>query len=441
MFPYPSGAGLHVGHPKGYTATDVVARLQAHAGLQRAAPDGLGRVRPAGRARARCARTSTPRVITKRNIDTFRRQIKRLGFCYDWEREISTASPDYYKWTQWIFLKLFERGLAYLAEVPVNWCPALGTVLANEEVKDGTYVETGDPVERRMMQQWMLRITAYAERLLDDLDGLDWPDGVKEMQRNWIGKSVGAEITLRGRRSRRVVHGLHDAARHAVRRHLLRARARAPAGRAASRPSRSARAVQAYVREAAKRCRARAPAPTRRRPACSPAPSRCNPVTGKRLPIWIADYVLMSYGTGAIMAVPAHDERDHAFADAVRPADRRGRRPAAPCRCRKPPTPATARWSTREFLDGLDVDAAKARMIAWLEAHGKGAARVQYRLRDWLFSRQRYWGEPFPLVRLADGTRDAGPDRPAAGRAAADRRVPARPPTASRRWRAPATTG
>src|SRR4029453_6391160 len=193
MFPYPSGAGLHVGHPEGYTATDVIARLRRMQGYNVLHPmgwDAFGL--PAERAAMR--ENIHPAVITKRNIDTFRKQIKRLGFSYDWQSEISTANPDYYKWTQWIFLRLFERDLAYVAEMPVNWCPALGTVLANEEVKDGRYVETGDPVERRMMQQWMLRIRAVAGGLLDDLEGLDWPEGVKDMQRNWIGKAVGAEI-------------------------------------------------------------------------------------------------------------------------------------------------------------------------------------------------------------------------------------------------------
>ncbi len=197
MFPYPSGAGLHVGHPEGYTATDVVARLQADAGLQRAAPHGLGRLRAAGRAVRRSATGKHPAEITQRNVDNFRRQIQRLGFSYDWDREVNTSAVDYYRWTQWIFLKLYEQGLAYMAEVPVNWCPALGTVLANEEVKDGKYVETGDPVERRNMRQWMLKITVYAERLLDDLELVDWPEHVKEMQRNWIGRSEGAAVTFR----------------------------------------------------------------------------------------------------------------------------------------------------------------------------------------------------------------------------------------------------
>ena len=363
---------------------------------------GLGR--PPDRAAMR--ENIHPAVITERNVDTFRRQIKRLGFSYDWDREISTARPDYYRWTQWIFLRLYERGLAYVAEMPVNWCPALGTVLANEEVKDGRYVETGDPVERRNMQQWMLRITAYAERLLADLDGLDWPDGVKDMQRNWIGKSVGAEITFRV--------ADHDLSFPVFTtrpdtlfgctycvlspEHPLVAQITGSAQRAA---------VQAYVAEAAGRTQ----------PAGSDAAKTgvytgadaLHPVTGERLPIWIADYVLMGYGHGAIMAVPAHDERDHAFArqfglpirevvsgGAVSVAD------AAHV--------GDGRLVNSQFLDGLEVPAAQARMITWLEEHGAGTARVQYRLRDWLFSRQRYWGEPIPVVWLEDGTAVPIPD-------------------------------
>jgi leucyl-tRNA synthetase len=400
MFPYPSGAGLHVGHPEGYTGTDVLARLKRMQGYNVLHPmgwDAFGL--PAERAAMR--ENIPPAVITARNIDTFRRQIKRLGFSYDWEREISTASPDYYKWTQWIFLKLFERGLAYVAEMPVNWCPALGTVLANEEVKDGRYVETGDPVERRLMQQWMLRITAYAERLLDDLDTLDWPDGVKDMQRNWIGKSVGADITF--------AVADHDAAFQVFTtrpdtlfgctycvlspEHPLIARIAAPAQRAA---------VDAYVRNAAQRVEGAGGAEEAKTGVFT-GTEAIHPVTGGRLPIWIADYVLMSYGHGAIMAVPAHDERDHAFATRfglpIKPVVSGGAVPVQTAA-----QTGDGRLMHSQFLDGLEVAAAQARMIEWLEAHHKGHARVQYRLRDWLFSRQRYWGEPIPVVWLDDGT-------------------------------------
>ena len=397
MFPYPSGAGLHVGHPEGYSATDVIARLRRAQGYHVLHPmgwDAFGL--PAERAAMR--ENIHPAVITKRNIDTFRRQVKRLGFNYDWSREINTASPEYYRWTQWIFLKLFERDLAYRAEMPVNWCPALGTVLANEEVKDGRYVETGDPVERRMMTQWMLRITAYADRLLDDLDGLDWPDGIKEMQRNWIGKSAGAEIEFRvSNRSESftvfttrpdtlfgatycVLSPEHPLVRVIV----------PPAQRAA---------VEAYVEASRRHPDSEAVGKT----GVFSGAYATHPVTGAELPIWIADYVLMAYGTGAIMAVPAHDERDHEFATTfglpIREVIRGGARPVA-----EAAYAGDGIVVNSQFLEGLDAHTAQQRMIEWLEQHGNGRARVQYRLRDWLFSRQRYWGEPVPVVHLEDGT-------------------------------------
>ena len=398
MFPYPSGAGLHVGHPEGYTATDVLARLKRMQGYNVLHPmgwDAFGL--PAERAAMR--ENIHPALITQRNVDNFRRQIKRIGFSYDWQREVSTAAPDYYRWTQWIFLKLFERGLAYVAEMPVNWCPALGTVLANEEVKDGKYVETGDPVERRNMQQWMLRITAYAERLLDDLDGLDWPDGVKDMQRNWIGKSVGADITFQiaGRdRSFPVFTTRPDTLLGCTYcvlspEHPLVAEITSPAQRAA---------VEAYVAAAARAVEGGA---DDAKTGVYTGADAVHPVTGQPVPIWIADYVLMSYGHGAIMAVPAHDERDHAFAS-------RFGLPIREVVSGSPVPVAEAAWAgdgtlvNSQFLDGLAVEPAKARMIEWLEQRGVGTARVQYRLRDWLFSRQRYWGEPIPIVWLEDGT-------------------------------------
>ncbi len=400
MFPYPSGAGLHVGHPKGYVGTDVVARARRMMGervLRVMGWDSFGL--PAERQAEREDRH--PAEITARNVATFKAQLERLGLSYDWDREIATSDPRYYKWTQWIFLQLHGRGLAYQADVPVNFCPALGTVLANEEVKDGRYVETGDIVERRTMKQWMLRITAYADRLVDDLEGLDWPEGIKAQQREWIGRSVGAEVgfdvadssgrievfttrpdTLFG--GTYVVlapeHGLVDGLT-------------LPLQRAA---------VDAYRAEVGKRSE------RDRTTAAADAPKTgvftgsyaVNPVNGKRIPIWIADYVLAHYGTGAVFACPAHDERDHAFAktfdlpivEVVSGGD-----------------PATAAYTgdgahvASDFLDGLNNEAAKAAVIRWLEAQSKGKGVVRYRLRDWLFSRQRYWGEPFPLVHTADG--------------------------------------
>lgn len=407
MFPYPSGAGLHVGHPEGYTATDILARLKRMQGFNVLHPmgwDAFGL--PAERAAER--ENLHPSVITKRNVDNFRRQIKRLGFSYDWEREVDTSDPDYYRWTQWIFLKLYEKNLAYLAEVPVNWCPALGTVLANEEVKDGVYVETGDPVERRTMTQWMLRITAYAERLLEDLDGLDWPDGIKEMQRNWIGKSEGAEVRFE-------VEGVPEGFTVFTTRpdtlfgctycvlapeHPLVSRLATPEARGA---------VDAYVREArGKSDLARTELAKEKTGVFTGAMAK-NPATGKLVPVWIADYVLTGYGTGAIMAVPAHDARDWDFA-------KRFDLPVLPVV--KPVSGEAPEGKAFEeegvafhsgLLDGMPTAKAKEAMGAWLEEMGCGKRRVQYRLRDWLFSRQRYWGEPFPIIHLADKSMAALP--------------------------------
>ncbi len=399
MFPYPSGAGLHVGHPVGYTATDVVARAKRMQGYNVLHPmgwDAFGL--PAERAAVREGRH--PAEITRRNIDNFRRQIRRLGFSYDWEREVDTSSPDYYRWTQWIFLKLHERGLAYMAEMPVNWCPALGTVLANEEVKDGCYVETGDSVERRMMRQWMLRITAYAERLLADLDLVDWPEHVKEMQRHWIGRSEGAAITFR-------VSGEDESFQVFTTRpdtlfgctycvlspeHPLVPRVTTAEHRAA---------VEAYRADAATRDEIRRTDAGRKKTGVPTGAFAVHPVTGARVPIWVADYVLMTYGTGAIMAVPGHDERDHAFARRydlpILRVIEGGSRPVV-----DEPWMGDGSVVQSDFLDGLETADAKEKMIRWLEDHGAGQRRVEYRLRDWLFSRQRYWGEPVPVVHADD---------------------------------------
>ena len=398
MFPYPSGAGLHIGHPEGYTATDVVARKKRMEGYNVLHPmgwDAFGL--PAERAAVR--ENQHPRVITRRNIANFRRQIERLGFSYDWEREVDTSAVDYYRWTQWIFLELHKRGLAYLEDVPVWWCPALGTVLANEEVKDGAYVDTGDPVERRTMRQWMLRITAYAERLLDDLDQVDWPEYVKEMQRNWIGKSHGAEIRM-------PIAGTADsfpvfttrpdtlfgatycvlAPEHPLVAEITTAEQRD--------------AVEAYVDEATNKTELQRTDLAKDKSGVFTGAYATNPATGQPIPIWVADYVLMSYGSGAIMGVPGQDQRDWDFAvEYDLPIVRTVEPPAG--------------WEgdayledgpaiNSGFLDGLLVDDAKERMIEWLASEGHGTRRVEYRLRDWLFSRQRYWGEPFPVLHVLD---------------------------------------
>ena len=402
MFPYPSGAGLHVGHPEGYTATDILCRYKRTRGFNVLHPmgwDSFGL--PAERYAMRTG--VHPAITTKRNIETFRGQIRRLGFSYDWSRELATTDPGYVRWTQWIFLKLFDLGLAYQAEIPVNWCPAQNTVLANEEVKDGKYVETGDPVVRRLMRQWMLRITRYADRLADDLDELDWPESVKAMQRNWIGRSEGAEVTFP------IEHGggaltvfttrpdtLFGATYCVVApEHKLLASIVTPQARDA---------VDAYVERAAALGDAARTDAGREKTGVFTGAYAINPVNGERLPVWVADYVLGGYGTGAIMAVPAHDERDHAFARAfqlpivqvVDDGSGRGVADAA--------YDGDGTMINSGFLDGLAIEPAKREMIDWLERHGAGHPKITYRLRDWLFSRQRYWGEPIPVLHLADGS-------------------------------------
>jgi leucyl-tRNA synthetase len=401
MFPYPSGAGLHVGHPEGYTATDIVSRFKRMQGFHVLHPmgwDAFGL--PAERAAMR--ENIHPAIITKRNVDNFRRQIKRLGFSYDWEREISTASPDYYHWTQWIFLKLYEKGLAYMAEVPVNWCPALGTVLANEEVKDGKYVETGDPVERRLMKQWMLKITAYAERLEKDLDQVDWPEGVKQMQREWIGKSHGAEITfsVEGSKSSFSVFTTRPDTLFGATYCVL-----APEHPLVSEITKSneKKAVEAFVHEMGQTPDLQRTDLAKEKKGVFTGSYALHPVTGKKIPIWIANYVLMTYGTGAIMAVPAHDERDHAFAKQYSlPIIRVYEGGTKPIE--EEAFSGEGKSVNSDFLNGLSTEAAKQKMIEWLGQNKKGQGKITYRLRDWLFSRQRYWGEPFPIVHLEDGS-------------------------------------
>ncbi|MEO8841960.1 MAG: leucine--tRNA ligase [Kofleriaceae bacterium] len=409
MFPYPSGDGLHVGHPKGYTATDVVARAKRMMGfnvLRVMGWDSFGL--PAER---RAEKTGEhPSVITARNIATFKGQLQRLGLSYDWTRELATSDPSYYKWTQWIFEVLYERGLAYRANVAVNFCPALGTVLANEEVADGKYIETGDPVEKRLLEQWMLRITDYADRLAEDLSTLDWPRGVLKLQDDWIGKSVGAnvrfeivgghgDITVFTTRPDTLFGGTYVvlAPEHGLVEQITTADQRA--------------AVAAYRVEVGKRSE------RDRTVEAADAPKTgvftgsyaINPVNGKQIPIWVADYVLASYGTGAVFACPSHDERDHAFAT-------RFGLPIIEVVAGGKDVQAEAylgdgKHVNSEFLDGLDNKQAQAAIADWLEQHHRGERTIRYRLRDWLFSRQRYWGEPFPLIQLADGTYQPVPEQ------------------------------
>ncbi len=424
MFPYPSGAGLHVGHPEGYTATDILCRYKRMKGFNVLHPmgwDAFGLP-----AEQYAVETGThPAITTKKNVDRFREQIRSLGFSYDWDREVNTTDPKYYRWTQWIFEQLYKKGLAYVAEVPVNWCPALGTVLANEEVIDGRSERGNHPVIRRPMRQWMLKITAYAERLLNDLETLDWPEGIKEMQRNWIGKStgalvdfgtnVGATITVYTTRCDTLFGATYMvlSPEHALVAEWLKA------GKIAN-----AADVVAYQKKAATKSDLERTELNKEKTGVRlEGVEGVNPVNGQALPIFISDYVLATYGTGAIMAVPAHDERDFDFAkvfnlpivQVVAAADSDAAKTASP-----DPVPytgnaaftdiATGVMVSSGFLTGMSVADARPKMIAWLEEHKVGKAKTQYKLRDWLFSRQRYWGEPFPVIHWSDGTNSLVPE-------------------------------
>lgn len=401
MFPYTSGAGLHMGHTKNYIPTDVLAnfrRMQGYHVMHPMGWDAFGL--PTERTAVR--ENEHPAHITKRNTETFQQQIQRIGLSYDWSRKIDTSLPDYYKWTQWIFLRLYEKDLAYLADVPVNWCPALGTVLSNEEVKDGKYVDTGDPVERRLMHQWMLKITAYAERLLDDLDLLDWPEGLKEMQRHWIGKSEGAEISfnIKDRDDTFTVFTTRPDTLFGATYCVL-----APEHPLVSQITypEQASSVSNYVKEAANKSDLQRTDLATEKTGVFTGAYAINPCNNKPVPIWVADYVLMTYGTGAIMAVPGHDERDHEFASTfdipIVEVVSGGDKPIE-----EEPFEGDGVCVNSDFLNGLRVADAKEKMITWLESENRGDRQIQYRLRDWLFSRQRYWGEPFPLAHLKDGT-------------------------------------
>lgn len=394
MFPYPSGAGLHVGHPEGYTATDIYCRylrMTGHNVLHPMGWDAFGLP-----AEQYALETGIhPRISTEQNIARFRQQIKSLGFSYDWQREVNTTDPAYFKWTQWIFLQLFKRGLAYMADVPVNWCPALGTVLANEEVVNGVSERGGHPVVRKPMRQWMLRITAYAERLLNDLDLLDWPEPLKLMQRNWIGRSEGAEVHFDADGRRISVFTtrpdtLFGATYMVLAPELpLVDQLTTPAQRAA---------VVAYREQTARKSDLERTDLAKVKTGVFTGAYAVNPVNQQRIPVWIADYVLASYGTGAIMCVPGHDQRDWEFARAYQlpivEVISGGDLAAAAHE-------GDGTLVNSGFLNGLDVARAKQAMIAWLEEHGVGRRMVTYKLRDWLFSRQRYWGEPIPIVHCA----------------------------------------
>lgn len=407
MFPYPSGQGLHVGHPEGYTATDVMSRLKRMQGFNVLHPmgwDAFGL--PAEQYALKTGHN--PADFTNQNVDHFRDQIQSLGFSYDWDREVNTTDPNYYKWTQWIFEQLYKKGLAYEDEIMVNWAPDFmgGTVVANEEVVDGKTERGGYPVYRVPMRQWVLKITAYADRLIDDLDLVDWPESVKEMQRNWIGRSEGASVKFK-------VVG-HDG----VEIEVFTTRADTLFGASyvvlapenelvdqLTTPEQKA-AVDAYKEEASRRSDLERTELSKEKTGVFTGSYVINPVNGEQLPIWTADYVLNSYGTGAVMAVPSGDQRDFEFAT----------------KFNLPITPVVEGFNGEEaytedgahvnsgFLDGLNIKEAKAKMVEWLEEHDCGGKKVNYRLRDWIFSRQRYWGEPIPVIHWDDDTTSLVPE-------------------------------
>ena len=405
MFPYPSGAGLHVGHPEGYTATDILSRYKRANGYNVLHPMGWDAF---GLPAEQYALDTghDPRDFTKTNIDTFRRQIKELGFSYDWDREVNTTDPKYYKWTQWIFKKLYEKGLAYVDEVPVNWCPALGTVLSNEEVIDGKSERGGHPVERRPMRQWVLKITDYAEKLLADLDILDWPESLKAMQRNWIGKSVGAEIDFKIEGTDKAftvfttradtVFGVSYcvlAPEHKLVEEIVTEGQRA--------------AVEEYLDIVKRKSDLERTDLNKDKTGVFTGAYAINPVNGEKVELWIADYVLASYGTGAVMAVPAHDERDYEFATKfnlpIKAVIEDNGEVVVPFF-------GDGKHINSDFINGLNNEEAIAKVIEFLEENKVGRSKVTYKLRDWLFSRQRYWGEPIPIIHWEDGTMTTVPD-------------------------------
>jgi len=428
MFPYPSGAGLHVGHPEGYTATDILARYKRMRGFNVLHPigwDAFGL--PAEQYAIKTGQH--PRITTEANVANFKRQIKSLGFSYDWSREVNTTDPGYFRWTQWIFLQLYnswfnpatnkaesidtlahpldvttdeqrrvwrdEHRLAYVSQAPVNWCPELGTVLANEEVKDGVSEVGGFPVVRRPMQQWMLRITEYAQRLLEDLDGIDWSDSLKEMQRNWIGRSEGAEVLFRVEDSDVEIAVFTTRPDTLFGATYMVVSPESELLEQIVSPEHKAE-VGAYQAEAAKKSDLERTDLAKDKSGVFTGAHAINPVNGRQVPIWTADYVLSGYGTGAIMAVPAHDSRDLEFAQKFKlPIEVVVQAPGGG---ESLGFTGNGTAVNSGFLDGLPTPEAKAKITAWLEEKALGQGTVNYKLRDWLFSRQRYWGEPFPIV-------------------------------------------
>lgn len=400
MFPYPSGQGLHVGHPEGYTATDIMSRMKRMQGYKVLHPmgwDAFGL--PAEQYAMKTG--NNPRDFTAKNIQNFKRQIQSLGFSYDWSREVNTTDPAYYKWTQWIFEQLYKKGLAYEKETLVNWAPDLmgGTVVANEEVVDGKTERGGFPVYRKPMKQWILKITAYADRLIDDLDLVDWPDSIKEMQKNWIGRSVGASVFFNVEDSEKQIEvfttrpdTLFGATYLVISpEHDLVDQITTPESKAA---------VEEYKKAVATKSDLERTDLNKDKTGAFTGAYAVNPVNGKKIPVWISDYVLASYGTGAVMAVPAHDGRDYEFAKKFKidmvPVYEGGN-------LEDGVLDSEGGLINSGFLDGMDKQTAIDTMISWLEEHGVGHKKVNYRLRDWVFSRQRYWGEPIPVIHWEDG--------------------------------------
>ena len=408
MFPYPSGQGLHVGHPEGYTATDVMSRMKRMQGFNVLHPmgwDAFGL--PAEQYALKTGHN--PKDFTNKNIDHFRDQIQSLGFSYDWDREVNTTDPKFYKWTQWIFEQLYKKGLAYESEIMVNWAPDFmgGTVVANEEVEDGKTKRGGYPVYRKPMRQWVLKITAYADRLIDDLDLVDWPESVKEMQRNWIGRSEGASVFF-------PVVGDED-----TKIEVFTTRADTLFGASyvvlapeqelvdqLTTPEHKVE-VEKYKEEASRRSDLERTDLNKDKTGVFTGSYVINPVNGEKLPIWISDYVLASYGTGAVMAVPSGDQRDYDFATKFN-------LPIKPiiegADISEGAFDGDGKHINSGFLDGLNIADAKQKMIDWLEEHDAGHKKVNYRLRDWIFSRQRYWGEPIPVIHWDDGTTSLVPE-------------------------------
>lgn len=405
MFPYPSGQGLHVGHPEGYTATDIVSRMKRAQGYNVLHPMGWDAFGLPAEQYA-LDTGNDPAEFTQANIGVFKKQIESLGFSYDWDREIDTTDPEYYKWTQWIFTKLFEKGLAYEDEIMVNWCEALGTVLANEEVIDGLSERGNHPVVRRPMKQWVLKITAYADRLLDGLDDLDWPESIKEMQRNWIGRSEGADVTFKVADTDKefevfttrpdTLYGATYCAlapEHPLIKQIV--------------SEGQKQAVADYVEAASHKSDLERTDLAKEKTGVFTGDYAVNPLNGDKLPIWVADYVLVSYGSGAVMAVPAHDQRDYEFAQQF---DLPIKAVIEGGGIEKEAYTGDGVHIHSEELDGLGKDEAIQKAIEILEDKGAGQAKTSYRLRDWVFSRQRYWGEPIPVIHWEDGTTTAVPE-------------------------------